>query len=335
MNQFILTSPFSLDNHMTLARLLTPPAYLASLNIAEAYTHIPMRPNIRRYLAFSYLRQLYFFHALPFGLNVAPFIFTQVLAWPIQCLRDRGISLLAYLDDIVIWHRDRDTLSSQVHHVMWFLQDMGIRFNLAKSLPYATDSTVWLGIRWFPQTGYWQLPSEGQLNIRTLVLDLLRAPWVTRRQLEHLVRVINFACQVHRFLRPFLQPLTAVGLVASAADRDVCVRLLQVLRAPLRFWASLEPWQHVLSFHVSFPLRFHWMDASAHGWGALLELSHMGSGHWSPLERHFHVNVLELQAVCMAVSFFDFWRLVLRVFTDNETVRFTLAACSTRSSAAS
>ena len=52
-------------------RLLTPPAYLATLDIEKAYTHIPMRPNLRRYLAFSYLGQLYFFHALPFGLNRA------------------------------------------------------------------------------------------------------------------------------------------------------------------------------------------------------------------------------------------------------------------------
>ena len=67
---------------------------------------------------FHALGQLYFFHALLFSLNVAPFIFTPVLAWPIQCLRDRGLSLLAYLDDIVIWHRYRDTLLTQVHHTV-------------------------------------------------------------------------------------------------------------------------------------------------------------------------------------------------------------------------
>ena len=130
-----LRPPFTLDNHTVLARLLTPPAFLAMLDISEAYTHIPMRPNLYCYLAFSYLGQLYFFRALPFGLNVAPYIFTQVLAWPLHCLRARGISLLAYLDDIVIWHRDRDTLLAQVQQVMVFLWDMGFRLNLEKSQP--------------------------------------------------------------------------------------------------------------------------------------------------------------------------------------------------------
>ena len=165
------------------------------------YSHAAKSQTLSR---FFLPRPTVFFHALPFGLNVAPFIFTQVLAWPIQCLRDRGISLLAYLDDIVIWHRDRDTLLAQVHHVMWFLQDMGFRLSMTKSLPYPTDSTIWFGVRWFPQMGHWQLLSEGQLNIGTLALDLLHAPWVTRLQLERLVGVINFICQVHRFLRPFL-----------------------------------------------------------------------------------------------------------------------------------
>ena len=103
LNDYIVAPPFSLNNHSTLAKLLSPPAFMASLEIAEAYTHVPMRPNLRRYLAFLYMGQLYFFYALPFGLNAAPFIFTQVLAWPLQCLRARGVSLLAYLDELFIY----------------------------------------------------------------------------------------------------------------------------------------------------------------------------------------------------------------------------------------
>ena len=80
------------------------PAHMASLDISEAYTHIPIRRNLHRYLAFSFNNQLYFFRALPFGLNVAPFIFTKVLDWPLRTLRIQGINVLAYLDDIVLWH---------------------------------------------------------------------------------------------------------------------------------------------------------------------------------------------------------------------------------------
>ena len=112
--------------------------------------HIPMRLNLRQYLAFSYQGQRYFYQVLLFSLNVATFIFTKVLAWPLQCFRAKAISLLAYLDDIVVWHRDKDVLQAQMQ-VMCFLQDMGFRLNLAKSHTYHSLSVVWLGVEWLHQ----------------------------------------------------------------------------------------------------------------------------------------------------------------------------------------
>ena len=244
------------------------PNFKSSLDISEAITHIPMRPNLYCYLAFSYLGQLYFFRALPFGLNVAPYIFTQVLAWPLHCLRARGISLLAYLDDIVIWHRDRDTLLAQVQQVMVFLRDMGFRLNFEKSQPYPSPSAVWLGVHWLPQTGRWHLPVAGQEAIRRTALVLLQPPLVTRRQIERLVGVINFACQVHRFQRPFLQPLTKGGTIARAAERDTPALLPPPMREALTFWTSPTPWLHVPRFHSDLLCRSLWTEASHHGWAA-------------------------------------------------------------------
>ena len=102
LNPFIQAPQFHLDNHSTLAQVLLPPAHMAALDISEAYTHIPIRHNLHRYLAFSFQNQLYFFWALPFGLNVAPFIFTRVMDWPLRTLRIQGINIPAYLDDIVL-----------------------------------------------------------------------------------------------------------------------------------------------------------------------------------------------------------------------------------------
>ena len=315
------------DNHSTLAKLLSPLAFMASLGIAEPYTHVLMCPNIRRYLAFSYMGQLYFFHALPFGLNAAPFIFTQVLAWPLQCLRARGISLLAYMDDIVVWHRDKDTLLAQMQQVMCFLQEMGFRLNLAKSHPYPAETAVWLGVQWLPQSGHWHLPLDGQSRIRQIALDLLASPRVTLRQLERMVGLLNFACQVHQFLRPYVQPLTRSNTLVRATERERPVLLPPYMQDVLRFWASPVPWRHVPSFHVFLPQLSLWTDASPQGWGALLEPARVASGRWSSSEAPLHVNLLELRVVV----FFNLRDLSLRIFTDNETVRYALASCRARS----
>ena len=156
-------------------------------------------------------------------------------------------------------------------------------------------------------------------------------PTQPRRQLERLVGVVNFACQVHRFLRPFLQPLTKGGTIARAAERDTPAPLPPPMRETLTFWTSPTPWLHVPRFHSNLPCRSLWTDASHHGWGALLQPSLTGSGEWSPEERVLHVNLLELRAVLRALQFFDLRHLSLRIFTDNESVRYTLAACRTKS----
>ena len=218
-----------------------------------------------------------------------------------------------------------------MQQVVCFLQEMGFRLNFTKSHPYPATSSVWLGIHWLPQLVHWHLPVEGQTNIRRLALELLAAPRVTRRQLERMVGLLNFACRVHRFLRPFMLPLTRSNTLAPAIDRDHPILLPPYMQEELRFWASPNPWTHISRFHMSLPQLSLWMDASPLGWGALLEPARMASGRWSSANGHLHVNLLELREILRAVVFFDLRNLSLRVFTNNETVHYALASCRTRS----
>ena len=133
----------------------------------------------------------------------------------------------------------------------------------------------------------------------------------TDRAVGGTVGVINFACQVHRFLRPFLQPLTKGGTIARAAERDTPALLPPPMREALTFWTSPTPWLHVPRFHSDLLCRSLWTDASHHGWpgvgclAATVAHSLTGSGVWSPAERDLHVNILELRAVLRALQFFD------------------------------
>ena len=43
------------------------------------------------------------FRALPFGLSPAPYIFSRIVSYPLKVFREKGVNLLGYLDDIVIW----------------------------------------------------------------------------------------------------------------------------------------------------------------------------------------------------------------------------------------
>ena len=97
---------------------------------------------------------------------------------------------------------------------------MYVIYIIYKSHPYPTETAVRLGVQWLPQSGHWHLPLDGQSRIRQMALDLLASPRVTRRQLERIVGLLNFACQVHRFLRPCVQPLTRSNTLVRATERD-------------------------------------------------------------------------------------------------------------------
>ena len=70
-----------------------------TVDIKDAYLHIPVRPSFRKYLRFVVGSEVFQFKTLPFGLSVAPRIFTQVLRPVVAWLRARGIKVHAYLDD--------------------------------------------------------------------------------------------------------------------------------------------------------------------------------------------------------------------------------------------
>ena len=321
LNPFILAPQFRLDNHSTLAQVLLPPAHMAALDISEAYTHIPIRRNLHRYLAFSFHSQLYFFRAFPFGLNVAPFIFTKVLDWPLRTLRIQGINILAYLDDIVLWHPSPIILRQHVARTVERLSVMGFRVNLPKSQLEPQTTLQWLGILWHSQTGHWQASQSIRDKIQLSTHQLLQRGRITRRRLKALVGLINFACQVHSHLRVYLQPLTVGASLSSPQDRDVSRPIPPTLRQALQFWADPSIWDYVPPFQVTLPRLYLWTDASRSGWGALLHPQATAHALWGPLDAAVHITVLELRAVSRAIATFNLSSCHLVVYTDNETVR--------------
>ena len=89
LNKFIKAPHFSMTNHNTLRDLISEASWGASLDLQDAYLHVPIRKNLHKFMAFSHGHQLYFFKVLPFGLNVAPMIFTKILKYPLSSFTRR------------------------------------------------------------------------------------------------------------------------------------------------------------------------------------------------------------------------------------------------------
>ena len=76
--------------------------WTVSIDIRDAYLHVPMHQAVRKYLCFVVNKKVYQFTCLPFGLATSPHEFTKLLRPVVALLRLRGVKLHVYLDDWLI-----------------------------------------------------------------------------------------------------------------------------------------------------------------------------------------------------------------------------------------
>lgn len=76
---------------------------MCRLDLKDAYLLVAIDENNKKYLRFRYREQLYQFNELPFGLSSAPFVFTKLGKPIVNWLREKGIRVVIYLDDFLIF----------------------------------------------------------------------------------------------------------------------------------------------------------------------------------------------------------------------------------------
>ena len=104
---------------------LRPGDWTASIDLKDAYHHVPIAPASRDLLGFTVAKSTYHFKALPFGLRPAPRLFTRLVACVAAFLRQRGLRLFCYLDDLLLAAESRDLLSRQLHFLLQTVQALG------------------------------------------------------------------------------------------------------------------------------------------------------------------------------------------------------------------
>ena len=78
LNKFIRCDHFKMTTITQVRTLLSRGPFTCSLDLSDAFWHIPIAPHFRPYLAFALGRRRFRFKAMPFGLNIAPRIFTKL-----------------------------------------------------------------------------------------------------------------------------------------------------------------------------------------------------------------------------------------------------------------
>jgi len=127
--------------------MVQPGDWLAKLDLKDAYFLVPLHQNHQKYLQFYWQGTLYQFQCLPFGPSCAPRTFTKMMKPVVAFLRERGIRLIIYLDDLLVLCNCPHILMSQVSFIKDLFQALALLINDKKSQLTPTQDIVFLGLR--------------------------------------------------------------------------------------------------------------------------------------------------------------------------------------------
>ena len=102
LNQYFFPEHFKMDNWKDIFPLLRKNMWAAKVDLKHAYFHLPVSGQLQPYLCHKVGEKVFQFQGAPFGLNVLPQIWTQLM----KCFQKRwwqaGFQVFLYLDDIIL-----------------------------------------------------------------------------------------------------------------------------------------------------------------------------------------------------------------------------------------
>ncbi len=110
LNKCVQLEHFKMETQRSVRIAIQNHFWSVSIDLQDAYLHVPIRPSHRKYLRFALCGRVFQFRVLPFGLSSAPMVFTRLMKCVAAFIRRQGPSLLQYLDDWLVYHLSREVV---------------------------------------------------------------------------------------------------------------------------------------------------------------------------------------------------------------------------------
>ena len=288
--------------------------WVTSIDFKDAYFHIPIHSQSRKYMRFHLQGRSYQFKALPFGLSTAPIEFT-VVAKEVKFMGlQRGIRIHQHLDDWLVRASTHDTCLQHTQTLVTLCQELGWLVNKEKSELAPKQVFNFVGYQFDLKEGNVRPTTERWQTLTDKIRSILSDPVCPVRQFMSLIGLLTATeKQVHLgrlHTRPIQWHLKNNWRVPESLEKVIPVP--NSLHPHLRWWLEEN---NVLLGQPLYPLKHAlqiFTDASKEGWGAHLD-EHTARGTWSLPESKLHINHLELKAVFLALK-------ELRTLCCNKTV---------------
>ncbi|KAK7877982.1 hypothetical protein WMY93_031362 [Mugilogobius chulae] len=322
LNEHIVTRSFCMLTTKQLLECVRPGDWMTSIDLTDAYFHVPVVPEHRKFLRFAIGEEQYEYCRLPFGYTLAQRTFSKCAEAALEPLRRQGIRILKYIDDWLILAASRQDAEAHTGSVLRHISRLGFVVNREKSSLQPAQSALYLGLHLNSQSMRASLSAERSFALTQMGQRVLGSPLVPARQIMSLLGMMAAAHPVVR-LGPLhmrrLQRWFSRLRLHPTMDKGKMVCASTAARVDIQYW--LTP--GLLSRGVPLGcVPFHtevFTDASLTGWGGVLGQSSVG-GVWSG--PRCHINLLEMEAVRRVLLHFSVQLegAHVRVRSDNSTV---------------
>ncbi len=120
--------------------------WFVTINLKDAYFHVEILPQHRKFLRFAFGGEAYQYWVLPFSLALSPRTYTKCMDAALAPLWLQGIRILNYINDWLILAQSQELRHRDV--VLADLESLGLRLNAKKSALSPAQRTTYLGVVW-------------------------------------------------------------------------------------------------------------------------------------------------------------------------------------------
>ena len=281
LNKFIHKEHFKLEDLKTATKLVFPGDFMISIDLKDAYFLVPMDTKCQKFLTFKFQKKHYQFVCLPFGLCTSPYVFTKLLKPIVKMLREKGLRVVIYLDDLLVIAKDPETCSEHAATAINLLQSLGFIINFDKSVLKPSTNCKFLG----------------------MIINSVKGKSCKIINFARLLGKLVAACPAVQYgwlYTKILEREKLLALERSDENYNAKMEISDVAKADFLWWIQYLPdssccfRQHDFIKEIS-------TDASNMGWGAT-DGEHDIFGVWDSVEIHYHINFKELLAVKLAVE---------------------------------
>ena len=320
-------------------QLITPQSYMARLDLKAAYRSVSVKESHHQYTGLKWRftghdQDTYLVDTkLPFGARLSVEAFHRLSRAIQRILHKRGISVIIYLDDILIVAPSHQACQSAMQQAISILRELGFAIAYNK-LEGPMQQLTFLGIFISAVTQTLHLPSGKVAELLQLLRIFRCKKRASLKQLQRLAGKLAWAANVVRGGRIYLQRVYDIMRPLKHSKHKV--------RLNPEFYADMEFWlQHLHHFNCrSFAYDSRMdislvTDACTVGGGATLGDFQWCYWNWQYDFPHLcesHINILE--TMCAVLSIYR-WAPLLHhrkviLYTDNTTTKsvFSKGRCN-------